>query len=170
MGDKTYSKSNDRFWKSCSIIIETNLRSIFMSTLLVEAKLVGQRRPIFSGWRIDLPERRGDHLKLRDLITRVVLEEVEAFQKRQQERRLARVLSAAEIEAGRIKGKIDSGERDLQQNVDPDVAVGTALQAFEDGLYYVFIDGDQQTDLDREVFLQPESQVTFLRLVALAGG
>jgi len=141
-----------------------------MSTLLVEAKRIGQRRPIFSGWRIDLPESSGDHIRLRDLITRVVLEEVEAFQKRQQERLLARVLSPAEIEAGRIKGKIDSGERDLQQQVDPDEAVGVALQAFEDGLYYVFIDGVQQTNLDSEVFLQPESQLTFLRLVALAGG
>ncbi len=141
-----------------------------MPTLLVEAKLIGQRRPLFSGWRIDLAQRSGDHLRLRDLITRVVLEEVEAFQKRQQERRLARVLSPAEIEAGRVKGKIDPGERDLQQAVDPDAAVGTALQAFEDGLYFVFIDGVQQTRLDSEVFLKPESQVTFLRLVALSGG
>lgn len=141
-----------------------------MTTLLIEAKYIGQRHPIFSGWRIELGEGRGDHLRLRDLITRVVLEEVEAFQKRQQERRLARVLSPAEIEVGRSKGKIDSGERDLQQTVNPDTAIGTALQAFEDGLYYVFIDGVQQTGLDSEVFLQAESQVTFLRLVALVGG
>lgn len=141
-----------------------------MSTLLVEAKLIGQRRPVFSGWRIEIPERSGDHLRLRDVITRTVLAEVDAFQKRQQERRLARVLSPSEIEAGRIQGKIDSGERDLQQKVDPEASVANALQAFEDGLYYVFIDGVQQTGLDSEVFLKPESQVTFLRLVALAGG
>lgn len=141
-----------------------------MATLFVEAKLIGQRRPIFSGWRIEFPEQSGDHLKLRDLISRVVLKEVEAFKNRQQERRLARVLSPAEIEAGRISGKIDSGERELKQSVDPDAAVGTALQAFEDGLYYVFIDGIQQTSLECEIFLQPETQVTFIRLVALAGG
>lgn len=141
-----------------------------MSTLLIEAKIIGKRRPIFSGWRIDLPDRSGDHLKLRDLIARVVLEEVESFIKRQQERRLARVLSRADIETGRINGKIDSGERDLQQTVDLDTAVGIALQAFEDGLYYVFIDGIQQTNLESEIFLKPESQITFLRLVALAGG
>lgn len=141
-----------------------------MTALLVEAKVLGQRRPIFSGWRVELPERGGDHLRLRDLITRVVLEEVEAFRQRQQERRLARVLAPAEIEAGLIAGKIDSGERDLQQEVIPEEAVGAALQAFEDGLYFVFIDGAQQTGLDSEVWLKPESQVTFLRLVALAGG
>jgi len=141
-----------------------------MSTLLVEAKLLGQRHPIFSDWRIDLPERGGDHLRLRDLITRVVLEEVEAFHKRQQERRLARVLSPAAIDAGRIIGKIDAGERDLQQEAEPELAVGIALQAFMDGLYYVFIDGVQQTGLEDEVYLKLESKVTFIRLVALAGG
>ena len=142
-----------------------------MSTLLVEARLLGQRSPIFSGWRVELPEHGGDHLRLRDLITRVVLEEVEAFKQRQQERRLARVLAPADIEAGRLAGKIDSGERDLrQQEVEPETAVGAALQAFEDGLYYVFIDEVQQTGLDRELWLKPESQVTFLRLVALTGG
>ena len=141
-----------------------------MSTLFVEAKLLGQRSPIFSGWRVELPERGGDHLRLRDLITRVVLEEVGAFKQRQQERRLARVLGPADIEAGRLAGKIDSGERDLLQEVAPETAVGAALQAFEDGLYYVFIDGVQQTGLDRELWLKPESQVTFLRLVALSGG
>ncbi len=141
-----------------------------MTALLVEAKVLGQRSPIFSGWRVELPGRGGDHLRLRDLITRVVIEEVEAFRQRQQERRLARVLAPAEIEAGRIAGKIDSGERDLQKEVVPDEAAGAALQAFEDGLYFVFIDGMQQTGLDSEVWLKLESQVTFLRLVALAGG
>lgn len=141
-----------------------------MTTFTVEAKVAGQRRPVFGDWRIDLPHPRGDHLRLRDLITRVVQEEVDAFTKRQQERRLARVLSPAQIEEGRGKGKIDSGERDLQQVVDADAAIGTALQAFEDGLYFVFIDGVQQFGLDSEVFLEPESKVTFLRLVALAGG
>jgi hypothetical protein len=44
-------------------------------SILVEGKVLGQKRPIFTDWRINLPplwERSGDHLKLRDLITRVV--------------------------------------------------------------------------------------------------
>lgn len=141
-----------------------------MSTLLVEARLIGRHRPLFSGWHIDLPDPGGDSLRLRHLITRVVLEEVEAFHQRQEERRLARLLSPLEIEAGRAKGKIDSGEHGARPQADPDAAVATALQAFEDGLYYVFVDGVQQTALDNEVFLRSESQVTFLRLVALVGG
>jgi hypothetical protein len=143
------------------------------TTLVVEGKVLGQKRPVFTDWHIELPPdwpRSGDHIRLRDLISRVVVEEVKAFQQRQQERRLARIMSRAEIEQGARAGKVDPGERNLQQVVDPDEAVGTALQAFEDGLYYVFIDGVQQTSLDSEVFLGTESAVTFIRLVALAGG
>ncbi len=143
------------------------------TTIVVEGKVLGQKRPLFTGWRVTLPpiwERGGDRLKLRHLIERVVAEEVEAFQQRQQERRLARILSRAEIEQSARQGKIDPGERELNQPVDLEQAVGTALQAFEDGLYFVFIDGVQQTGLDSEIYLQPDSQVTFIRLVALAGG
>jgi hypothetical protein len=143
------------------------------TTITVEGKIVGQKRPLFADWRIELPpiwERGGDRMKLRDLITRVVAEEVQAFRLRQDERRLAKIMSPAEIEQGARTGKIDPGERDLQQAINIDEVVGVALQAFEDGLYYVFIDGVQPAGLDSEVYLNPDSRVTFIRLVALAGG
>jgi hypothetical protein len=139
----------------------------------VEAKVIGQKRPLFTDWRIELPpldENRGDHLKLQDLITSIVLKEVEAFQLRQEERKLARVMSRQEIERSAITGKVDPGERDLQQQVNGNDAVAVALQAFEDGLYFVFVDDVQQTSLDREVFLKTNSKVVFLRLTALVGG
>jgi hypothetical protein len=144
-----------------------------LTTIIVEGKVLGQKQPLFTDWHIELPpvwQRGSDRLKLRDLITRVVIEEVEAFRKRQEERKLARVLSHSEIELGASSGKIDPGERSLKQEVNADAAVGSALLAFEDGLYYVFIDGVQQTSLDQEVYLKTESKVTFIRLVALAGG
>lgn len=144
-----------------------------LTTIVVEGKVLGQKRPLFTDWHIELPpirENDGDRIKLRDLITRVVTEEVEAFRKRQTERRLARIMSRTEIEQGVSIGKVDPGERDLKQEASKDEAVGMALQAFEDGLYYVFVDGVQQTSLDAEVYLKTESKVTFIRLVALAGG
>jgi hypothetical protein len=45
-----------------------------------------------------------------------------------------------------------------------------ALQAFEDQLYFVFIDGVQQQHLDQPVRVQSGSRVLFVRLVPLAGG
>jgi hypothetical protein len=142
-------------------------------TLTVEGKVVGQKRPIFSDWRVDLPPvdgNHGDRLKLRDLISSIVVKEVDAFKTRQEERKLARVMTRQEIEQGAARGKVDSGERDLKQSVNVDDAVAVALQAFEDGLYFVFIDEVQQTKLENEVFLKTNSKVVFLRLTALVGG
>ena len=78
------------------------------STIVVEGKVVGQKRPLFTDWHIKLPtiwQPDGDRIKLRDLITRVVVEEVEAFRIRQEERRFARILSPAEIEHRCEKGE-----------------------------------------------------------------
>lgn len=139
----------------------------------VEGKVVGQKHPLFTDWHIELPpisESQGDHLKLRDLITSIVVKEVEAFKTRQQERKLARVMSSALIEQSAAQGKIDPGERDLRQTVNISDAIAVALQAFEDGLYFVFLDEVQQTHLDREVFLKTNSKIVFLRLTALVGG
>lgn len=142
-------------------------------SITVEGKVVGQKRSLFTDWRIELPsdnERSGDHLKLRDLITSIVIEEVNAFRLRQEERKLARVMSRRQIEQDVIGGKVDPGEHKIQQEVNIDEAIAVAMQAFQDGLYFVFIDEVQQTDLDSEVFLKTNSKVMFLRLTALVGG
>ena len=141
--------------------------------IVVEGKVVGQKRPLFTDWWVGLPpldEDRGDHLKLRDLITSIVIKEIEAFRLRQEERKLARVMSRQQIEQDVIGGKVDPGEHDIQQEVNVDEAIAVALQAFEDGLYFIFIDDVQQTRLDHEVFLKTNSKVMFLRLTALVGG
>jgi hypothetical protein len=139
-------------------------------TLTIDARLLGQKRPLFSGWRLELAP--GDHasLSLRQLIGHVVAAEVRAFQRRQAERRLARVLSPEQIEQGLARGKVELGERDLDQQVDDAAAIAAALQAFEDGLYFVFVEGEQITALEAEIELRPETRVSFVRLVALAGG
>jgi hypothetical protein len=141
----------------------------------VSGKALGRKKPLFADFSIpfppDLDGGDGGALTLRDLITRVVAAEVEAFRKRQHDNSFLRALTARQIEAGAAKGKIDSGGRDLpKQEIDTEEAVGTALQAFEDGLYLVVLDGQEQRDLDREVRLTPDSRVTFVRLVMLAGG
>ena len=140
--------------------------------LTIRGKALGRKKPLFTDWSIPFPPDLGDggSLTLRDLIGRVVRAEVEAFQKRQQERRLFRALTEKQIEAGTAKGKIEAGGSDLNQKVDAEEAVATALEAFEDGLYLVVIDEQEQRSLDAQVFLQSDSTVAFVRLVMLAGG
>ena len=141
------------------------------SSITVEAKVFGRRRPIISDWSITLPTvNRGECLTLRQLIICIVQAEVEAFQTRQEAQKLQQVLSAAQVALGVAQGKVTLGDRDFEQQVDLETAIDNAILGFIDGLYYVFLDDVQQEALDAEVDLQPGSQLTFLRLVALVGG
>lgn len=141
--------------------------------LTVSARALGKRKPLVPDWQLPWsPEepQGGEPITLRALITRVVLNEVDAFKKRQEDRKVVRILTERQIEQGLEKGRVDSGGRNLHQDVDPEAAVATALQAFEDGLYLVILDGEEQRELDREVFIHAESHLVFVRLVMLAGG
>jgi hypothetical protein len=138
----------------------------------VGAKVVGQKRTLFNDYPISLISSEDGHsrMKLRELIAAVVTHEVQAFRERQEERKLALVLSPEQIEQGVVQGKIDLGERDLQQTVIASDAIKTALQAFEDGLYYVFLNDTQLEVLDEDVIVSHDNRMLFVRLVALAGG
>jgi hypothetical protein len=141
--------------------------------ITITGKTVGKKQPLFADWSIPFPpdlRSGGDRLTLRDLITRIVRGEVEAFRRRQQEWQFLRALTAGQVEEAARKGKVDTGGRKLKQKVDVEDAVAAALQAFEDGLYLVILDGEEQSQLDKEVYLGPDSRVTFVRLVMLAGG
>ena len=147
------------------------------ATLTIQGKQLGNKRPLFPDRSLPYPPdlaRDGGRTTLRDLIDRIVRQEVAAFEERQEERRLFQVLSQREITEGATQGRIDPGGRDLAsdlgQEVDVEAAVATALLAFLDGLYYVFVDGQQQFELDTVLYLQADSTVTFVRLEALAGG
>lgn len=72
------------------------------------------------------------------------------------------------------KGETESGEF-LQlflkpvHRADEQTAVSTALQAFEDGMVAVFVDGERYTERAQKVRLTPQSDATFVRLTFLAG-
>jgi hypothetical protein len=144
-----------------------------MSALTISGKAIGARKPLFADWSVPLPpdwDSTGGRT-LRDLIACVVGAEVRAFRERQIERQMFRALTAREIAAGAEKGKIEMGGSDVSpQSVDEDDAVAVACQAFEDGIYLVVIDGEEQREIDCEIHLRPDSHVTFVRLTLLAGG
>jgi hypothetical protein len=142
--------------------------------MFIETRIAGKKARPLDRWSIPTPppdDESGDGggLTLRVLITRVVRSEVAAFEQRDQARRLIRVLSDAEIADGAARGKVDSGGRSPSGPVDQDAAVGAALQGFEDGLYLVILDGVEQRELDKQVYLSPDSRLVFLRLTFLAG-
>lgn len=134
----------------------------------IEAKIAGQRRELFTPYELEWPVAK--ELTLRELIESVVRSEVDAFHTRQRERQLDRVLSPQQIELDRHTGKVDPGGQAGTGIVDAEQAVTTALEAFADGLFFLFVDGRQIDDLDAAVHVVPTSTLLFVRLTPLAGG
>jgi hypothetical protein len=141
--------------------------------VLIETRVLGRKARVMDNWSVPLPPELSDPgdggLTLRTLITRLVREQVNAFRERERTRRLVRFLSDREIADGAARGKIDPGGRPAGPEVDENVAVGAALQGFLDGLYIVVLDGVEQRDLERQIFVNAESRIVFLRLTFLAG-
>lgn len=116
---------------------------------------------------------------LRDLLTCVARAE---FQKQhgtegglmgspQAERTAGAMLYADEEELrqqGRL-GKIQFGAAYNENAGDWEKALATLFQDFEDGLYRVYVDGTECTDLEQQISIQDGAEVVFIRLVMLAG-
>ncbi len=107
---------------------------------------------------------------LKELIQRIVTLEVEAFLQRQTDNQFLRVLTETELLEAAESGKISLGGQEYKQEVNTDEAIQTAIQAFEDGLYYAFYGDNQIERLTDTVNLEYNQEIMFLRLVALAGG
>lgn len=138
--------------------------------MIIETKTLGSRVRPFEPWEVQFSGATSETLPLKAFLTRIVLQEVEAFKLRQEERKLERVLSPAQLSEAAARGKVDMGGRDLTQALDPGAAVETALLAFEDGIFYVFVDEVQIETLATPITLYPYSHVLILRLVPLVGG
>ena len=137
----------------------------------ISGKALGQRKPLFADYAVALPpSAQSGELTLRELLAHVVSAEVAAFRERQEDRKLLKALSAAQIAEGIAKGKVDMGGRDLGQTVDEPAAIATAIEAFTDGLFLVVLDGEELKEIDQRIRVLPESRITFVRLTMLAGG
>jgi hypothetical protein len=140
--------------------------------LTVSAQAIGQRKPICDSFSVPPPPAvtTGGTVTLRQLLDHVVRNEVAAFKTRQAERRLLKALTAGQIDAGLAAGKVTAGGSELDQKVDPDAAVATAIEAFADGLFLVVVDDAEVKELDAPLPLTADSKLTFVRLTMLAGG
>lgn len=141
----------------------------------VSARVLG-RKGAPSSFSVPPPAGAGAaSLSLGDLLAHVVRQEVSAFRERQEKRALLEVLTPEEIAERASRGRVARGWAVPQGlgagvEVDEESAVEAALQAFEDGIYLVILDGLERERLDEEVSLRPDSTLVFLRLALLAGG
>ncbi len=106
---------------------------------------------------------------MRDLLTAIVRQQVNAFQANKSEAKILKVLTERELEAGMESGRIVSGEAEPDSRLpDPETSIAIALSTFLDGFYFVFVDDIQIEDLEHPV--QEVKEVMFLRLTPLVGG
>ncbi len=107
---------------------------------------------------------------LQELLERIVTLEVNAFRERQADNQFLRILTETQLLEASETGKISLGGQEFTQEVNTDQAIQTAIQAFQDGLYYVFNGETQIEYLTDVVNLELRQDIMFLRLVALVGG
>ncbi|MDO6490512.1 MULTISPECIES: hypothetical protein [unclassified Cellulophaga] len=106
---------------------------------------------------------------LQELLVGCVKNQVEAFNKKRLEVNVVGFLSPTEIQDQAQSGKVDFGDlanKDLAVEQD---AIDNVLLAFKDGLFVVFVDGDEVTSLDTPLQLTKDSVVAFIRMTFLVG-
>lgn len=119
-------------------------------------------------------------LNTQDLLTAIVRKQVSDFNERitqqneqnqHEQNANPQPLSTALIEDYLYSvGKVDFGNMANLTPADSDKAIHTALQAFVDGLFVLFIDDEEVQSLSQMVSIYEGCQLSFVRLTFLAGG
>ena len=133
--------------------------------MLVEVKVVGS--PVESA---DRAVSIAGEITLRALLVELVTGEAADYERRRGERLLWHVLTDKQVVAGQRIGRIVSGGRTAPPAPPLAQATERAIEAFNDGLFFVVLDGRQIEDLDTQITVGPASRLRLVRLVALAGG
>ena len=133
----------------------------------VNVKHIGKRRNAIE----TRPYEIGEVRDVGALIAAFVTAEVARFNARAEVGETAlRYLTNAEIADAAMVGKIGFGADYNGQVQDLTAAITNARQSFEDGIYRIFINGEEPaSDLAAPVALAENDEVTFVRLTMLAG-
>ena len=132
--------------------------------LQINIKQLGRRRNVLAPIKYALPQKPQT---LRELLHLLVEHEVSGYNKAP----AVKIFSEADLKSqsqanGRIVFAPQVGERN---KVNLAEAQTVAIQAFEDGLYRVFANDDEITELDKAINLNENDSITILRLTMLAG-
>ena len=82
---------------------------------------------------------------------------------------LLKYLTNEEIQDKATTGKISFGVNYNGMSADTEKAIRNALQSFEDGIFRIFVDGEELESLEQPVSLHEGSELIFVRLTMLAG-
>ncbi|MHA7943978.1 hypothetical protein ACJOV8_012955 [Formosa sp. 3Alg 14/1] len=118
----------------------------------------------------EVPFTLEEHPKnLEELLIGCVKNQVEAFNKKRTEVNVIGFLSPAEIQEQAQSGKVDFGDITNTTLANHQQAIDNVLLAFKDGLFVVFVDDEEITDLKAPLVLSSNSVIAFIRLTFLVG-
>jgi len=106
---------------------------------------------------------------LEDLLIACVKNQVAAFNNKRLAVNVIGFLSPSEIQDQATSGKVDFGDLANKNLADEQEAIDNVRIAFKDGLFLVFIDDEEVTDLQTPLQLTSQSVVTFIRMTFLVG-
>ena len=131
--------------------------------LQINVKQLGRKRDVLAPVQYALPQKPQT---LRQLLHLLVAREVEQYNTP-----AVKIFSENDLKSiSEINGRIVfAPQNDERHTVDVAEAQSIAIQAFEDGLYRVFINDDEAADLDSNLALNENDRITILRLTMLAG-
>ena len=133
----------------------------------VNVKRIGKRRNAIE----TRPYEIGEVHDVGELIAAFVTAEVTRFNARAEGgETVLRYLTSEEIADAAMVGKIGFDTDYNGQVQDLTAAIENARQSFEDGIYRIFINGEEAGETcDTPVTLRENDEVTFVRLTMLAG-
>lgn len=132
----------------------------------IKIKQLSKRRAVLEKQLFEI-EDLSEKATLRDFIAAVVTQQVEAYNVKKHEQNVLPFLTSEQIEDGAAVGKVGFGAIYSEEKADLTKAITNAILAFEDGLYKIFIDDDEIQHIDKEIFIDKESVVMFLRLTLI---
>jgi hypothetical protein len=136
--------------------------------LKVRVKQPGRKHPLIDN-KIICVDKLNDHPTVRALIEAIVEQQVEEYNSKPTEKNILPFLNKSQTEQQAATGKVSFGSIYNENKADVEQARQTALQAFEDGMFAMFVNDEEVSNLTQQVELFENSIITFVRLTFLAG-
>lgn len=132
----------------------------------ITVKSLGKRKPALAKQAAELPETTDT---LRQLIKNMVAQQLKALQDKKNEAEWLAYLMPEDIQEQGEAGKVGFGAIYNEGAPDIEGAMDTAITAYEDGLFKVFLNDEELQGLDEPLIIQEDDNVLFIRFTMLAG-
>ena len=134
--------------------------------IFVNVKQIGKRKNKIDKKKYEISEKI---TTVKELLTEFVTINVNEFNNGFTENDIVPYLTDEKINDLSDAGKISFGVDYNGQKQDLEKAIENALQSYEDGIYRIFVNDNEVGEIDCEINLKENDELTFVRLTMLAG-